>query len=264
MLTFCLLLASPALAAQTKSSLTMLINERGSVEVVDRWAGLAQEAGVYSYFSATKEVGVVPVNVRNYGFTLSFATRSYLRYEDGIYHFVTPDFYYAEGPLDVDLTLTFPLNLVFLDANVEPEYIGEGVVHWSLPESSHSLVMARFERVGPFVAPGHTGPDFQVDPATLERLSADELPASADDVLKELENIITVARASQSTDPDFLRVMDKLLAKFYYVLSSNGLLLDYRLPGDDSGGEDEPEPLAPAKDGGGSGIIESGSDAVKR
>jgi hypothetical protein len=249
-----LLIAYPASAADTKSQLTMLINERGAVEVVDRWSGLKQESGVYEYFSAAREVGTVPVEVRDFGFTLSFATRSYLRYEEGVYHFVTPDFYYAEGPLDVELTLTYPPNLQFIEANFEPTYVGEGVLAWSLPDCSHSYVMARFERTGPFVQPGRTGPEFQVDPMTLMRLTADELPATADDVLKELENIIVAAEASSATDPDFTRVLRKLLAKFYYILDSNGLLLDYRLPKTEE--EEQLDELA-------SGIIESAGGATQ-
>ena len=62
-------LAAPARAAETKSQLTMLINERGAVEVVDRWSGLKQEAGIYKYFSAAREVGEVSVSVKDYGFT---------------------------------------------------------------------------------------------------------------------------------------------------------------------------------------------------
>jgi len=236
-----LLAPAPAAAAATQSQLTMLINERGAVEVVDRWSGLKQEAGVFNYFSAAREIGVVPVKVRNFGFTINFTTSSYLRYEDGIYHFVTPDFYYADGPLDVELSLTYPPNLVFLGSAPAPAYEGDGVLTWSIAEASHQIVMARFERIGPFVMPGRTGPDWQVEPAVLRQLSAEELPLSADEVLKEFENIIAVARASQSTDPDFLRVMDKLLAKFYYILSSNGLLLDYRYRSAD-------EPEAPAAD----------------
>jgi len=205
----------------------MLINERGTVVVVDRWSGLKLEAGVFDYFSAAREIGVIPVKVRNFGFTINFTTSSYLRYEEGRYFFVTPDFYYEEGPLDVELSLTYPPNLVLLSSTPEPDYAGDGVLHWSLQDVSHQLVMAQFERVGPFVDPNRVGPDWQVDPALIEQLDADELPASADEVLKELESIIQIARASEATDPDFLNVMDKLLAKFYYILSSNGLLLDY-------------------------------------
>jgi len=245
------LVPAAAAAADTQSQLTMLINDRGSVEVVDRWSGLKQEAGVFNYFSAAREIGVVPVKVRNFGFTINFTTSSYLRYEDGIYHFVTPDFYYADGPLDVELTLTYPPNLVFLGSEPAPAYEGDGVLNWSIVDASHQIVMARFERVGPFVMPGRTGPDWQVDPAVLRQLSAEELPSSADEVLKEFENIIAVARASQSTDPDFLRVMDKLLAKFYYVLSSNGLLLDYRYKAaDEPEAEADENEAAPQPSGG--------------
>lgn len=219
-----------AQAADTKSQLTMLINERGIVEVVDHWSGLHQENGVYNYFTATREVGTVPVTVKDFGFTLNYATRSYLRYEEGLYYFATPDFYYEGGPLDVELNLTYPPNLVFLGSTPEPSYQGDGVLRWQLADCQHTMVLARFERTGPFVRPGEAGPNFQVDPTTLMRISADELPGTADEVLKELENIITAARASQSTDPDFIRVLEKLLAKMYYIMDLNGLLLDYRMP----------------------------------
>jgi hypothetical protein len=219
-----------AQAAETKSQMTMLINERGIVEVVDHWSGLAQESGVFNYFTATREAGTVPVTVKDFGFTINYATRSYLRFEDGVYYLATPDFYYESGPLDVELNLTYPPNLVFLDATPAPSYQGAGVLRWQLTDCQHTLVLARFERTGPFVRPGEAGPEFQVDPTTMLRLNADELPASADETLKELENIITMARASQSADPDLIRVMEKLLAKMYYIMDLNGLLLDYRLP----------------------------------
>jgi hypothetical protein len=223
-------LTLPALAAETKSQLTMIINERGAVEVVDRWSGLKQENGVYKYFSAAREVGTVPVSVKDGGFTLAFKTRSYLRFEEGAYFFATRDLYYEGGPLDVELSLTYPPNLKLIEAKPEPSYKGDGVLHWSLADCQHTVVIARFERSGPFVEPGHSGPEYQVDPATLKRLSADELPTSADETLKELESIIKMVRASKTADPDFARVLDKLLAKLYYIMDSNGLLLDYKLP----------------------------------
>lgn len=221
------LLAAPAWAAPTKSQATMLINERGSVEVVDRWSGLVQADGIFNYFSAAREVGNIPVTVKDHGFTINFATRSYLRYEDGAYYFVTPDFYYAEGPLDVELALTYPPNLVVVSTRPDPDYSGDGVLQWSIQDAAHEVVMVQFERVGPFVQPGRSGPEWQVNPAGLVQLTAEELPGSADDVLKEFEGILAVARASNATDADFLRVMDKLLAKLYYLFNVNAMLLDY-------------------------------------
>ncbi len=93
-------------------------------------------------------------------------------------------------------------------------------------------------------------------------------------MLKELENIINVAGASEATDPDFLRVMNKLLAKFYYILASNGLLVDYRLPERDGEQAEEPgtgpetEPAEPGdeeeEDNGGDGTIDTGAGSVDR
>jgi hypothetical protein len=249
-----LFLPVTARAAETKSQVTMLVNERGSVEVVDRWTGLKQTEGTFQYFSAAREVGTIPVKVVDGGFTISFRTRSYLRYEEGLYFFVTPDFYYEGGPLDVDLSLTFPPNLSLVEANPKPEYQGDGVLHWSLKDVSHQVIIAKFDRTGPFVDPQRSGPDYQVDPRLLEILSQEELPHSADETLKELENIIKVAGASGSTDPEFVRVLEKLLAKLYYVMDSNGLLLDYAPPGIEKKAvaeqmpeEESPEP-EPTKD----------------
>jgi hypothetical protein len=244
-----------AQAAETKSQLTMLINERGIVEVVDRWSGLAQETGVYSYFTAAREVGTIPVSVKDHGFTISYSTHSYLRFEDGVYYFATPDFYYEGGPLDVELNLTYPLNLKFLDATPAPSYQGDGVLRWQLADCQHTMVLARFERTGPFVRPGETGAEFQVDPSTLMRLNADELPATADEALKDLENVITAARASKTVDQDFVRVLEKVLAKLYYIMDMNGLLLDYRLP--HTKAEEQLSGIA-------SGIQQGAGDAVAR
>ena len=219
--------AAPAGAAsRTRSEATMLINELGAVEVVDRWSNLVQESGTFDYFSATKEVGIVPVAVKDHGFTINFSTRSYLRFEDGTYYFCTPDYYYSAGPLDVELTLTYPPNLRLVSSRPAPAYQGDGVLHWSIPGAAHDVVVAQFERIGPFTPAENSDGDgvWEVDPAVLSRLSAEELPLSADEVLKEFETIIAVARASGATDPDFLRVMDKLLAKFYYIFSIYGLL----------------------------------------
>ncbi len=262
------LMLSPASAApaadpagHAHSQLTMLINERGAVEVVDRWTGLSQQEGTFDYFTAAREVGTVPVRIKDGSFTLSFKTRSYLRYEDGVYFFVTPDFYYKDGPLDVDLALTYPPNLKLLEANPPPSYEGEGVLHWELEDCQHTIVVAQFDRIGPFVDPQRSGPDYQVDPRVLGVLSQEELPGSADETLKELESIIKVAKASQSSDPDFIKVLEKLLAKFYYIYDSNGLLLDYKPATDGKAGleadaaakpaeEPEPEPATdqPAAD----------------
>ena len=217
-------------AAETKSQLTMLINERGIVEVVDHWSGLQQEAGMFDYFTATREVGTIPVAVKDHSFTLSYSTRSYLRDEEGLCFFATPDFYYEGGPLDVELNLTYPSNLIFLDATPAPSYEGTGVLRWQLADCQHTVVVARFKPNGPFVRPDAAGGHSQVDPSTLLRLNANELPATADEALKELDNIITVARASQGADPDFIRVLEKLLAKLYYIMDINGLLLEYNLP----------------------------------
>ncbi|MCC7478580.1 hypothetical protein IT575_09000 [bacterium] len=243
-----LLPAGGALAAQTRSQLTMLINERGAVEVVDRWTGLAQQEGTFEYFSAAREIGTVPVRIKDGSFTLSFKTRSYLRYEDGAYFFVTPDFYYKDGPLDVDLALTYPPNLVLIEASPTPTYEGKGVLHWELKDCQHTIVMAKFDRVGPFVDPGRSGPDYQVDPRVLSVLSQEELPGSADETLKELENIIKVAQASQSSDPDFIRVLEKLLAKFYYIYDSNGLLLDYKPASDGKAADADAAAEKPAEE----------------
>jgi hypothetical protein len=234
----------------------MLINELGTVEVVDRWSEMEQESGVFDYFSATKELGVIPVEVENGGFMISYATSSYLRYEEGSYYFVTPDFYYPEGRLDVELTLTYPPNLYLMETNIEPESQGEGVLHWKLEDVSHQVVIVRFEREGPFAEPGRVGSEWQVNPMGLPPLEADEIPGSADEVLKELENIITVARASKATDPDFIIVLEKLLAKLYYVMSIHGLLLDYAQP-DESAGTEVPQDEQ-------SGTVASDSSSVGR
>lgn len=235
----------------TRSEITILINESGIVEVVDRWSDMVQESGEFNYFSAAREIGVLPLEVINHGFTVSFSTKSYLRYEDGYYYFITPDYYYADGPLDVELSLTYPVNLVLQDATPEPDYNGDGVLHWSLSNVAHDVVIARFERVEPFVQPERSGPEWQVNPASLVQLRAEELPVSADDVLKELENVIDVARASKVTDPEFIRVLEKLLAKFYYIFSAQGLLLEYNadFAGESPTDNSIPTERTPAADG---------------
>ena len=66
--------------------------------------------------------------------------------------------------------------------------------------------------------------------------------------------------------------MNKLLAKFYYILASNGLLVDYRLPQRDGdatdAGEAGAQPEEPqddaGEDGAGDGTIDTGAGSVGR
>jgi len=234
-----LLAANSALAqpGRTRSEVTMLINERGIVEVVDRWTGLNQSSGTFDYFSAAKEVGTVPVDVVDHGFTVTFATRSYLRFEDGAYWFVTPDFYYDGGPLDVALTLTYPDNMVLGECRPLPAYTGDGVVRWEITGAAHEVVLAQFALNGPFTSVQAPPEAWELDQALINRLHPSELPENPSEVLAEFELLVAMARAGGAADEDFLRVLDKMTAKFYYVLSIYGLLNERNAPGGSAAGE---------------------------
>jgi hypothetical protein len=213
----------------TQSKITYNVTELGIVEVLDAWSGMKIKSGTYPYFSATKESGIIPVHVENYSFAVSFATRSYLKREEGKVYFVSSDFYYEGGPLDVDATLHFPGNLTFVSANVEPATKEKNMLTWKLSGVSHQVLIVEFDQSEPFAPPESPGgPLYQVDPATLPELSADEIPQSPDEALKEFETIIKMLQASDSKiDPDMIRVLRRSLSKFYYLFAVYGLVKDY-------------------------------------
>jgi len=234
------LAAGPVLAqdsqqgGNTQAYIAYNITELGVVEVLENWKGMKMEKGTYPYFSATRESGIIPVRVEDYSFAVSFATRSYLKREEGRVYFVTPDFYYADSPLDVHITLHIPSNLEYVSANVEPDSVENGTIKWEIPGAVHMFVRAEFMQSSPFAPPAYpTGELFQVDPATLPELGADDIPLSPDEALKELETIIKMMQAQEDVDPDMVRVLRRSLSKFYYLFAVYGLVHEYQPPADE-------------------------------
>ncbi len=204
------------------------ITDLGIVQVVESWRNMKMESGIYPLFSATRESGIIPVRVEKGKFTVNFATRSYLKREEGRLYFVTPDYYYDQSPLDVEITLYYPSNLEFLTSNVTPTYTESGLIKWQLKDVSHKVIVAEMNQISPFAAPYYpTGPLYQVDPTTLPELTNEDIPNSPDEVLKELEVIIKMLSADKSTDPDVVRVLRKTLSKFYYMFAVYGLVKEY-------------------------------------
>jgi hypothetical protein len=111
-------------------------------------------------------------------------------------------------------------------------------LEWNLRDCSHRFILARFEPVAGAVPPLPTtsapavAPQPRldepngtlVDKAELPSLAAGELPRSPDETLTELRNVLLVAQQQHATDPQFIRVLDKVLAKFYYLFEQRGEL----------------------------------------
>jgi hypothetical protein len=212
----------------TQVKATYNVTDLGVVEVLESWRNMKMDSGTYHYFSATRESGIIPVRVEGAAFAVNFATRSYLKHEEGKVYFVTPDFYYEDAPLDVRITLHVPDNLAFVSANVEPESMDGGAINWQLAGVMHQVLVVEFTQTKPFAPPDYpTGPLFQVDPATLPELSAEDIPRSPDEALKEFETIIKMVGAQENVDPDMARVLRRSLSKFYYLFAVYGLVRDY-------------------------------------
>lgn len=219
---------SEAATAVTQVKTTYNITQLGIVEVVDTWRGLKMESGIFPYFTATKESGIIPIRVKAGKFTVSFATRSYLKHEEGKLYFVTPDYYYEESALDVAVTLHYPNNLAFVSANETPLADESNVLTWKFSDVSHKVLIVEFNQVNPFAMPDYpTGPQWQVDPATLPELTAQDVPRSPDEAMKELETIIKMMEAQRDTDPDLIRALRRTLSKFYYLFAVYGLVKDF-------------------------------------
>ena len=224
--------ATSAKQSNTTLEVTYSINSLGVVEVIESWKEMKMRDGIFHYFSATKENGIIPVRVENGKFTINFATRSYLRREEGRVYFATPDFYYEDSPLDITVRLHFPENLSYINSNVPPTSIEANTIKWELKDVVHKILYVEFDQVSPFSAPDYpTGPAWQVDPATLPELTADDIPHAPDEVLKEFEVIIKMMSAEKGVDPDLIRVLRKTLSKFYYMFAVYGLVKDFKPEG---------------------------------
>ena len=219
--------ASPP-GGETQVTVTYNITQLGIVEVLESWKDMKMESGVYPYFSATRESGIIPVHVENSSFAVSFATRSYLKYEEGKVYFVTPDFYYEDSPLDVDITLHITSNLALTSSNLEPVVVADNMMKWRLEDVQHQVLIVEFAQTGAFAPPDYPGGVlYQVDPATLPELTAEEIPRTPDEALKELETIIKMIRSQEDIDPDMVRVLRRSLSKLYYLFAVYGLVRDF-------------------------------------
>jgi|GEM_PF-1897307 len=220
--------AAETVPQNTQVKVTYNITELGIVGVVDTWRRMKMESGVFPYFTMTRESGIIPVRVEGGKFTVSYATRSYLKREEGKLYFVSQDFYYEEGPLDVRVTLHYPGNLAFVSANEPPLSDEASTLTWEFAGVSHQVVIVEFSQVSPFAMPDYpTGPQWQVDPATLPELTAQDIPRSPDDAMKELETIIKMMEAQKDSDPDLVRALRRTLSKFYYLFAVYGLVKDF-------------------------------------
>jgi len=223
-------------SVNTKVKVSYNITELGIVEVIDTWRGLKMESGIFPYYTMSKESGIIPVRVEGGKFTVSYATRSYLKQEEGRLYFVSQDFYYEEAPLDVRVTLHYPSNLAFVSANEEPLESESGTLTWEFSDVSHKALIVEFNQVNPFAMPQYpTGPQWQVDPATLPELTAEDVPRSPDEVMKEFETLIKMMEAQKDADPDLIRALKRTLSKFYYLFAVYGLVRDFVPEGTESG-----------------------------
>lgn len=215
------------------------VDDFGIVSVIDTWSGLAQESGTYLYVSATRELGRIPVRVKDHKFTMNFATRSYLiedKDDTSVVFFRTPMYIYEGGGISIDITVNLPsrLSYVGLAGNTpEPTSVEPGKLRWVIPDATGVTIALELKRNKPFLVPGEGGPQF--DPALLPRLSQEEIPKNADEVLRELETILLIAQMEKSADPDLIKLLNKNLTRLYYLFYLYGLVADYRPSGETDG-----------------------------
>ena len=207
------------------------VDDFGIVSVVDSWSGLPEESGVYEYVSESRELGRIPVRIKDHRFCISFATRSYLIEDEedpSIVYFRSPTFIHESGSISADITLVLSGRLSFVEAvsgAPQPTSVEGQTLTWNLPQANGATILCKFKRNKPFLVPGEGGPQF--DPAGMPRLSQEDIPANADQVLRELETIILVAEREGRTDDDFIKLLRKDLAKLYYLFFIYGLVTDY-------------------------------------
>jgi len=223
--------------AGVTANTTYSIDDFGIISVVDTWSGLAQESGKYLYVSATRELGRIPVRVKDHRFTISFATKSYLIEDEEDYqvlYFRTPTFFYEDGPISVNLTIDLGNRLSYVEMmanSPEPSSIEGNTLSWEIPQAGGVTLFLKLMRSSAFLVPGEGGPQF--DPRLLPNLSSSEIPKNADEALRELETIILVAENEGTADPDFIKLLRKSLSKLYYLYYLYGLVTDFAPDGSD-------------------------------
>jgi hypothetical protein len=226
-------------AANVKARTTYTVDDFGVVNVVDSWEGLAQESGSYMYVSATRELGRIPVRVKDHKFGINYATRSYLYADDEdatVFYLRTPLFFYESGRLSIELTIDLGNRLSFVEmmaGSQQPDSINGSVMKWNLDDANGATLFMKLSRNKPFLIPGEGGPQF--DPGSLPYLTGDEIPRNADEALRELETIIMIAEKEGNADEDFIKLLKKSLSKLYYLYYLYGLVTDYE-PGGGSAG----------------------------
>lgn len=222
---------TPAQAADVRARTTYTVDDFGVVNVVDSWEGLAQESGSFMYVSATRELGRIPVRVKDHKFAINYATRSYLYGDDedaAVFYLRTPLFYYEGGKLGIELTINLGNRLSFVEmmaGSQQPDSIEGSVLKWKLDNANGMTLFMKLSRNKPFMIPGEAGPQF--DPGNLPYLTGDEIPRNADEALRELETIIMIAENEDSADEDFIKLLKKSLSKMYYLYYLYGLVTDY-------------------------------------
>ncbi len=225
----------PTPIATTKARTHYTIDDFGVVNVVDSWGGLLQESGTYLYVSATRELGRIPVRVKDHKFAINYATRSYLYADDedaNIFYLRTPLFYYEDGPLSIDLTINLGNRLTLIEmiaGSPQPDSINGSVLKWSIESANGTTLFMKLSRNKPFLIPGEGGPQF--NPRNLPYITGDEIPRNADEALRELETIILIAEKEGNTDADFIKLLKKSLSKMYYLYYLYGLVTEFEPSG---------------------------------
>lgn len=221
-------LTSNAYAAPT-AIVNFVINERGAVQVTDRWADIeAGPSGLFQYFSGTQENGIIPVKVKDGKFTIVYHAKSLLTEKEDKIYFRSTDYFYEKGPMDIKATLEYPANLEFIKARPEPTSVSPGKVVWDLTQQQHTMLIAEFKRVKPWLRQGEAPENFFFDPRALPALEGYEIPVNFDQVMEELDVVVRMGILNQKTDPDYSKALRKIQRKLYYLLLVNGLITQYK------------------------------------
>ncbi len=223
-----LLSISSAWAAPT-AIVNFQINERGAVQVTDRWSEIeVGEDQIFQYFSGTQENGTIPVRVKDGKFTIVYYSKGLLTDKDNQVFFRSTDYYYEKGAMDIQATLDYPENLELVKARPEPTSVGGGKVVWNLSKQEHTMLIVEFKRVKPWLRQGEAPESFLFDPRALPALEGYEIPVNFDQVMEELDVVVRMGILNQKTDPEYSKALRKIQRKLYYLMLVNGLVSQFK------------------------------------
>ena len=169
-----ILLATPAIAADARAHVSIEIAPDGFVSIKQKWDGIVALDRL-QYDTGTDELGVLDAVVFEGHSELDYASYELLRRDGDRLRLVIAQLDYLGNWLDFDLSVRYPANLEFINADPEPSFQSSEAhgLMWSMADRRELILIASFS--GQLEAGGGKSARFgSASEADLRREAQDE------------------------------------------------------------------------------------------